>query len=68
MLAAISYQIWLYNTQEVNLARFCTPNERGELTAKLVTGIPVEFEKHLVEVQGFRKITDHSIGIYRIYL
>ena len=28
-----------------------------------VTGEPVEFEKQPVEVQDFKKITDHPIGI-----
>ena len=35
-------------------------NEWGEL--------PVEFEKYPVELQDFRKITDHFKGIYRIHL
>ena len=34
----------------------------------LVTDEPVEFEKQPVEVQDFRKITDHLRGIYTIYL
>ena len=29
---------------------------------------PVEFEKWLVEVEDFPKITDHFRGIYKIYL
>ena len=34
---------------------------------QLVTSEPVEFEKYSVEFQGFRRITDHLKGIYRIY-
>ena len=34
----------------------------------LVTDSPVEFEESLVEVQDFRKITDHFREIYGIYL
>ena len=34
---------------------------------QLVTYEPVEFEKQPVEVQDWRKITDHFRGIYRIY-
>ena len=34
----------------------------------VVTNEPVEFEKQLVEVQGFSKITDHFKGICAIYL
>ena len=34
---------------------------------QLVTNEPVEFEKEPVEVQDYRKITDHFRGIYRIY-
>jgi hypothetical protein len=33
----------------------------------LVTFGPVEFEKQRVEVQGFRKFTDHFRGICGIY-
>jgi hypothetical protein len=32
-----------------------------------VTDEPVEFEKQPVEVQDFRRITDHFRGIGRIY-
>ena len=35
---------------------------------QLVTDAPVEFEKQPVEVQGFKRITDHIGRIYRIYL
>ena len=35
---------------------------------QLVTDEPVEFEKQPVEVQDFRRITDHFRGIYGIYL
>ena len=34
---------------------------------QLVTDEPVEFEKQPVEVQTFRKMTDHFRGSYRIY-
>ena len=34
---------------------------------QLVTNEPIEFDKLAVEVQGYRKITDHIKGIYRIY-
>ena len=34
---------------------------------QLVTDEPVEFRKQPVEVQDYRKITDHFRGIYRIY-
>ena len=34
---------------------------------QLVTNEPVDFEKKPVEVEDFRKITDHFRGIYRIY-
>ena len=33
----------------------------------LVTNKPVEFKKELVEVEDWRKITDHFRGIYRMY-
>ena len=35
---------------------------------RLVTNEPVEFENSLVAVQDFKIITDHSRGIYRIYI
>ena len=35
---------------------------------QLVTNEPVEFEKQPVEVQDFRRITDHFRGIHGIYL
>ena len=36
---------------------------------QFVADEPVEFKKQAVEVWDFRRITDHSIGIYkRIYL
>ena len=34
---------------------------------RLVYNQPIEFEKQPVEVQDFRKITNHFRGIYRIY-
>ena len=34
----------------------------------LVTDEPVEIEKNLVEVQDFRKFTDHFRGIYWTYI
>ena len=34
---------------------------------QLVTDGPVEFEKYPVDVQDYRKITDHFRGMYRIY-
>ena len=34
---------------------------------QLVTNEPVEFEKSSVEVQDYKKITNHFRGIYRIY-
>ena len=34
---------------------------------RLVTDEQVEFEKQLVEVRDFRRITDHFRGLYRIY-
>ena len=34
----------------------------------IVADEPVEFEKWPVEVQDFRKFTDHFRGIYRIYI
>ena len=40
------------------------PYDRGE---PIVTNELVEFEKHPVEVQDCRKITDHTRGIYKIY-
>jgi hypothetical protein len=33
---------------------------------KLVIDEPVEFEKLRVEVQDFKRITNHFIGIYKI--
>jgi hypothetical protein len=33
---------------------------------QLVTNEPVEFEKKLVDVQDFKKITDHFRGFYKI--
>ena len=33
---------------------------------QLVTNEPIEFEKTPVEVQDYKKITDHFRGIYRI--
>jgi hypothetical protein len=35
---------------------------------QLVTDELVEFEKSPVEIQDFRRITDHFRGIYGIYL
>ena len=35
---------------------------------QLVTDEPVEFEKEPVEVQDFKRITDHFRGIYGMYL
>ena len=35
---------------------------------RLVAVEPVEFEKLPVEVQDWRKFTDHFRGIYRIYI
>ena len=35
---------------------------------RLVTDEAVEFQKSLVEVRNFRRITDHLRGLYRIYL
>ena len=34
----------------------------------LITDEPIEFEKQLVEVQDFRKMTHHFRRIYGIYL
>ena len=42
-------------------------NERGEPTARYRRS-GGEFEKYLVEVQDFRKITDHFNGSWRIHL
>ena len=40
----------------------------NEENQPVVTNEPVEFEKYPVEVQDFRKITNHLQGICRIYL
>ena len=42
--------------------------QSSSINQLLVTDEPVEFEEWLVEVQDFRKSTDHFRGIYRIYL
>ena len=34
---------------------------------QLVTNEPAEFEKQVVQVQDYMKITNHFEGIYRIY-
>ena len=41
--------------------------QQGE-NRQLVTDVPVEFQKYPIQIQGFRKITDQSRGIYRISL
>ena len=43
------------------------PHAMNRENQPLVTDEPVEFEKYLVEVQDFRKITDHFRGIQRIH-
>ena len=53
--------LWVHTPQE-----WATPTMIGE-NQQLVTDEPVEFEKSLVEVEDYRKFTDHSREIYIVY-